>query len=70
MHTYRYFLHNFFSVPLSVSILFSFGVLDSLYTHGGNGIQGCVSCCEEVVLILAHFDGIQPVADGDEKRIV
>lgn len=44
--------------------------LHSLYAHGWNGIQCCVSCCEEVVLILAHLDGVQPVADRDEKRVV
>lgn len=44
--------------------------LHLLYTHGGNRIQRCVSCCEEVVLVLAHFDGVQPVADRDEKRVV
>lgn len=43
---------------------------DSLYAHGGDGIQGCVSCREEVVLVLAHLDGVQPVTDGDEERVV
>lgn len=43
---------------------------DSLYAHGSDGIQGCVSCCEEVVFVLAHLDGVQPVTDGDEERVV
>lgn len=43
---------------------------DSLYAHGGDGIQGCVARGEEVVLVLAHLDGVQPVADGDEERVV
>lgn len=45
-------------------------VVDSLYAHGRDGIQGCVSCCEEVVFVLAHLDGVQPVTDGDEERVV
>lgn len=44
--------------------------LYSLYTHGGNRIQRSVSCCQEVALILAHFDGVQPVPDGDEQGVV
>lgn len=42
----------------------------SLYAHGGNGVQCCVARCKEVVLVLAHLDGVQPVADGDEERVV
>lgn len=45
-------------------------LVDSLYAHGGDGIQGCVSCCKEVVFVLAHLDGVQPVTDGDEERVV
>lgn len=41
-----------------------------LYAHGRDGIQGCVSCCQEVVFVLAHLDGVQPVTDGDEERVV
>lgn len=43
---------------------------DLLHAHGRDGIQGCVSCCQEVVFVLAHLDGVQPVADGDEERVV
>lgn len=43
---------------------------DSLYAHGGDGVQGRVSCCQEVVLVLAHLDGVQPVTDGDKERVV
>lgn len=42
----------------------------SLYAHGGNGVQRCVARCKEVVLVLAHFDGVQPVSDRDEERVV
>lgn len=42
----------------------------SLYTHGWNSTHGCVSSCNKVVLVLVHFDGVQPVTNGDEEGIV
>lgn len=43
---------------------------DVICTHGGDGVQSCVARSEEVVFILAHFDRVEPVADGDEQRVV
>lgn len=46
------------------------GLFYSLDAHAGDGVQSRVPCCYEVALVLSHFDGVQPVADGNEDRIV
>lgn len=60
------FLLSFLGINEALCIIW----LHSLYAHGWNGIQCCVSCCKEVVLILAHLDGVKPVTDRDEQRVV
>ncbi len=48
----------------------TFWLFYSLNTHPRHRIQCVVACCHEIALVLTHLNGVQPVADGDEHRVV